>query len=222
MAVYGYVRVSTDRQASEGESLEVQRRQIEGWCLMQGEALAADPFSDEAVSGSVPLADRPEGRRLLEVLKPGDIIVAAKLDRMFRSALDALQTIEKMKARKIKVWLLDLGEVTGNGMAKAFLTMASAFAELERDMIRERVTTTKRDQRARGAYLGGFRPFGFQLVDGDLVADDLEQRIIAEVLAMRAEDRSFRAIQKHIEDEHGRRVALATLARLARTDNASA
>jgi DNA invertase Pin-like site-specific DNA recombinase len=61
-----------------------------------------------ASAGSIPFAERPESKRLLELLKPGDIIVSPKLDRMFRSALDALQTIEELKRRKVSLLLLDL------------------------------------------------------------------------------------------------------------------
>ena len=43
-------------------------------------------FVEAGVSGSVPLAERPEGKRLLEVVKPGDVVITPKLDRMFRSA----------------------------------------------------------------------------------------------------------------------------------------
>jgi len=223
MAVYGYIRVSTDRQAQEGESIEVQRRQIEGWCLMQGEELAAAPFQDEGVSGGIPLADRPAGHALLAALKAGDTVVVAKLDRMFRSALDALQTVEKLKARKVRLCLLDLGDVTGNGMAKAFLTMASAFAELERDMIRERVTTVKRDQRARGNYLGGKVPFGFRVSEQTdeagrrvqiLTAVETDHEMIREVRQLRSEGKTFRQVQEHLEREHKRRLALATIKRI--------
>ena len=215
MAAYGYVRVSTERQATEGESLDVQRRQIEGWCIMHGEDLAQAPFQDEGVSGSIPVADRPAGREMLAALQPGDVIVAAKLDRLFRSALDALQTIERLKARNIKVWLIDLGEVTGNGMAKAFLTMASAFAELERDMIRERVTLTKSDQRKRGRYLGGYHPFGFVKDErGALRPDPAEQSLIKEILRLRAKRLPLRAIQARLEVRHCRRIGLATIAKV--------
>lgn len=224
MAVYGYIRVSTDRQANEGESIDVQRRQIEGWCLMHGETLAMPPFQDEGISGSVPVAERPAGKRLLDILKPGDIIVAAKLDRLFRSAFDALQTVESLKKRKVKVWLLDLGEVAGNGMAKAFLTMASAFAELERDMIRERVTTVKRDQRARGNYLGGKVPFGFRIsrqTDENgreiqvLTHVETEHEVIREIKEMRASGKTFRQIRDFLEQERDRKLALATIKRIA-------
>jgi putative DNA-invertase from lambdoid prophage Rac len=91
--VYGYARVSTTLQAEEGESLGVQQRQVEGWCHMQGATLA-QMFIERGVSGSVPLGERPEGALLLATARKGDTIVAPKLDRVFRSALDALQVIE--------------------------------------------------------------------------------------------------------------------------------
>ena len=65
MAVYGYSRVSTSRQADEGESLEVQQRTMAGYALMHGMTLDR-VFVERGVSGSTPLCDRPEGRTLLE------------------------------------------------------------------------------------------------------------------------------------------------------------
>src|SRR5688572_24667430 len=96
--VLGYCRVSTARQAEDGESLQVQRRQIEGRCHELGRDLAA-VFVEEGVSGSIPLDQRPQGAALLAFAQPGDTIVAAKLDRLFRSALDALQTVEQLRKR---------------------------------------------------------------------------------------------------------------------------
>ena len=60
MAVYGYVRVSTQAQADEGESLAVQQRQIEGYCHMH--ALSLDRvYVERGISGSVAVTERPEG-----------------------------------------------------------------------------------------------------------------------------------------------------------------
>ena len=98
MAVYGYARVSTQRQAEEGESLGVQRRQIEGYASMLG-LDTPHLFVEEGVSGSKPLNARPAAKQLLAALKPGDVIIAAKLDRMFRSALDALENLNALKAQ---------------------------------------------------------------------------------------------------------------------------
>ena len=187
MPVYGYCRVSTDRQANEGESLGVQERQLQGYATMQGMKLDRI-FVERGVSGSIPLADRPEGAALLAGLQPGDVIVSPKLDRVFRSALDALQQTEALRARGVSLHLLDLGgDIAGNGLSRLFMTIAAAFAELERDRIRERITQVKRDQKARGRFLGGTRPpFGFRAGSGgELVPDDAEQAAIASAKRMR-------------------------------------
>ena len=89
MAVYGYCRVSTARQATDGESLDVQRRQIEGYAHMHRLTLRGVTV-EEGVSGSIPVHERPKGGPLFAKLRKGDVVVAPKLDRLFRSALDAL------------------------------------------------------------------------------------------------------------------------------------
>ena len=202
MAIYGYARVSTGRQASEGESLDVQRRQIEGYSAMKGWTLDA-VFVEEGVSGSIPLHERPQGARLRGSLKAGDVLIAAKLDRLFRSALDALQATESLKQGGVHLHLIDLGgDIAGNGLSKLFLTIAAAFAEAERDRIRERVANTKADQRARGRYLGGIIPFGWRVDDaGGLVEDEGQQQAIRRIVALRQAGRSYRAIAEAMQAE---------------------
>src|SRR5258708_979240 len=78
--VFGYVRVSTAEQAIAGLSLETQQQQITGYCMIKGWSVA-EFFVEAGVSGSVPLADRPEGQRLLTTLPPGDTVITAQLDR---------------------------------------------------------------------------------------------------------------------------------------------
>lgn len=195
MAVYGYCRVSTLKQAAEGESLDVQRRQIEGYAHMHG--LTLDQIViEEGVSGSVPASDRPAGGPLFAKLTAGDIVIAPKLDRLFRSALDALKVVEDLKRRGVKLHLLDLGgDIAGNGLSKLFLTIAAAFAEAERDRIRERVAQVKADQKSRGRYLGGKVPFGYRAgADGQLIEHEGEQAAIREMIALRAEGKALRAI----------------------------
>jgi putative DNA-invertase from lambdoid prophage Rac len=107
MATFGYCRVSTARQAAEGESLDVQRRQIEGYALMHGLA-HADVVVEEGVSGSIPVVERPAGGALFAKLAKDDSTISPKLDRRFRSALDALQVVEDLKKRGVALHLLDL------------------------------------------------------------------------------------------------------------------
>jgi DNA invertase Pin-like site-specific DNA recombinase len=206
MTVYAYCRVSTERQAEDGVSLDEQRRRIDGQALMEGWTIARR-FIECGVSGSVPLAERPQGAELLELLEPGDIVIAAKLDRMFRSALDALTVIKEFQRRQISLWLLDIGgDVSGNGIAKLMLTIVSAFAEFERDRISERIRDAKRQMRAEGRLQGGKRPFGYQVGDdGTLVEDGREQTAITEMRLLRDGGNSYRAIAQALA---GRGVAV--------------
>jgi putative DNA-invertase from lambdoid prophage Rac len=201
MAVFGYARVSTARQASEGESLDVQRRMIEGYAHMHGIALD-EIVIEEGVSGSIQLDQRPAGGAMLAKLNAGDIVIAAKLDRCFRSALDALTVVEQLKQRGVKLHLLDLGgDIAGNGLSKLFLTIAAAFAEAERDRIGERVAQVKADQKQRGRYLGGRRPFGYQISDeGALVEDAAEQQVIRDMIDMRGSGVALRKIAAAVSE----------------------
>jgi DNA invertase Pin-like site-specific DNA recombinase len=205
MATYGYVRVSTDRQAEEGESLGAQQRAIKGYAMIQ--ALEVDRiFVERAVSGSKPLAERPQGSALLAELTPGDTVITAKLDRMFRSALDALDVLATLKKRGVSLHMIDLGgDVTGNGISKLVFTILSAVAEAERDRIRERIRDVKQDQRARGRYLGGSVPFGWRKVetkgrDGYIqsIVEPVpaEQAALDQARAMRRQGMSLRAIEQ--------------------------
>jgi len=158
-----------------------------------------DIMIEEGVSGSIPIDQRPIGRALVARIQRGDIIIAAKLDRMFRSALDALQIVARLKEKGVTLHLLDLGgDMAANGFSKTFLTIAAAFAEAERDRIRERISQVKADQKERGHFLGGARPFGYHIIveakKKRLIPDEAEQASIVRMVAMRAAGKSLRDI----------------------------
>ena len=121
---FGYVRVSSDAQAEDGQSLDVQQRQLEGWAMQRGQQLDV-VVVEPGVSGAIPFHERPEGAKLWASLTKGDTLVAAKLDRLFRSAADCLAVVEAFKARGVSLFLLDLNggadDVSGNGIARLFL-----------------------------------------------------------------------------------------------------
>jgi putative DNA-invertase from lambdoid prophage Rac len=195
MAVYSYTRVSTGRQADEGESLGAQQRRVDGYAQMND--LRVDRhFVERGVSGAIPLVERPQGAALLGLVKPGDVIITPKLDRCFRSALDALDVLQKLKEGGVSLHMIDLGgDVTGNGISKLLFTILSAVAEAERDRIRERITDVKRDQRQRGRYLGGRIPFGYRVdEDGALIEAEDQQAAIRDMLSMRSKGASLRSI----------------------------
>jgi DNA invertase Pin-like site-specific DNA recombinase len=159
-------------------------------------------FIDAGISGSTPLGRRPQGAALLAALRPGDTAVIAKLDRGFRSALDALQTIQNFKHKGFGLWALDLGDCTGNGVSQLILTVLSAVAEFERSRISERISDAKAALRRQGKHQGGSRPFGFAFGSTNghgrarvLVPDPAEQQAIVDIAAMRSAGESLMAIR---------------------------
>lgn len=185
---WGYVRVSTDRQATEGDSLEAQRRAIELVCELEGFTLAGT-FADPAISGGVPFAKRPEGARLLAAVQPGDVIVAVKLDRCFRDAHDALGTLKAVQQKGVGLFLKDMGgDVSSSSVSAMVFGMLASVGQFERARIRERVSDAKRAQKAMGRYLGGGAPLGYT-VDTDAVG----KQIVVPDLAVHEEARKLKA-----------------------------
>ena len=108
-----------------------------------------------------------------------------------------MQQTEALCERGVSLHLLDLGgDIAGNGLSRLFMTIAAAFAELERDRIRVRITQVKRDQKARHRFLGETRPpFGFRAGDGgELVPDESEQAAIGKAKRMHGRGKSLRYI----------------------------
>jgi len=166
--IFVYARVSALDQAEEGAvSIPEQLKKGRALAAMRGmSSKDCVNFIDKGVSGSVPLAFRPQGKEMLAALQKGDCIVASKMDRLFRSAIDALQTAEELKQRGVDLVLIDISTdpVTGNGVGKMFFSIMACFAEFERDRIRERTEEGRRGKRARRGFMGGGVPIGFKVV----------------------------------------------------------
>ena len=197
MAVFGYVRVSTVLQAREGESLEAQRRQVVSYAASKGLELAdGNVFVEAGVSGSVEFEMRPEGKRLVDQVHAGDMIVFPKLDRAFRNTRDALNVLHQMKAKGVHIHFIDLGgDVTGNGIGAIVFTILAAFATFERERIATRIREVKQLKKSQGKFTGGKRAFGYDVVDCVKVPRADEQRVIQRMIAKRAEGASYRSIE---------------------------
>lgn len=170
MALRAYTRVSTDIQVKEGESLTTQKMQITGYVMQKflktGEDI--EYYQEEGESGSVPVHKRKVGMTLLDDVQKGDIVIITKLDRMFRSSLDALATLNRFKEIGADLHIIELGgSVITDVMGKAFFTVAAAFAELEREKIKQRIIDVKQVQKGRNEYLGGDTPFGYTKISNE-------------------------------------------------------
>lgn len=165
--ILGYCRVSTAKQAGPDKtSLEEQENKIRGFAVARGvDKFGIQFYVDAGESASLPLEKRPEGRRLLDDVKPGDIVVASKLDRLFRNAIDALTVAERWHKEGIQLVLYDISPepVYDSPTARMFFNILSSFAAFERERIHERIKQGKEGKRAKGGHLGGRAPFGYAI-----------------------------------------------------------
>lgn len=200
-----YIRVSTGRQVAEGESLEMQEKRLAAYCQAQNLEVH-EIIRDEGVSAKIPLAKRPGGQRLLAQLGPAvPNVVVLKFDRMFRNTLDALTTIAAFKESGIHLHALDFGGSaidTSTALGQLIVTMRAGFAQMERDICRERVLDTFRHKRAKGETLGQ-TPFGFTNVEGDLVPDPRRPKVLDEIMAMHKAGKGVRVIADIISSDYG-------------------
>lgn len=213
MAVYGYVRVSTLQQATEGESLETQKKQVVGYAESRGLDLSSENvFVERGVSGGAEFKTRPEGARLIELLQAGDTVIFPKLDRGFRNTRDALNTLHDLKEKGVSVHSIDLGgDVTGNGVGAIIFTILSAFATFEKDRIATRIKEVKQRRKAEGFYIGGRRGFGFDVVDGIKVPNVEEQKLLKQMKRMKEKGKTLKEINSWLNNVKGKRLAYSSM-----------
>ncbi|MGB7835618.1 MAG: recombinase family protein [Xanthobacteraceae bacterium] len=140
MATIGYARVST-----LGQSLSAQLDALK--------AAGAHLIFREKVSGV--RADRPQLAKLLAGLKPGDIVVVTKLDRLGRSTRELLDLIERIG--KAGASFRSLGDPlwdTSSSQGRLLSTLLAAIAEFERELIRERTGEGRKRAMANGVRFG--------------------------------------------------------------------
>jgi DNA invertase Pin-like site-specific DNA recombinase len=140
MAIVGYARVSTQDQDYSGQ-LEVLK------------AAGAAPVFKEKISGA--RADRPQLAKLMAGLKPGDVVVVTKLDRLGRSTRELLDLIERIGS--VGAAFRSLGDPlwdTSSSQGRLLSTLLAAIAEFERDLIRERTGEGRKRAMAKGVRFG--------------------------------------------------------------------
>lgn len=171
---YGYARVSTHWQASDGNSLEAQIESLN--------AAGADKIYMDEYSGRT--TKRPQLDELLSVISSGDELIVTKLDRMARSVIEGSELIKRLQEKKITVNVLNIGCMDNSPTGRLITNVMLAFAEFERDMIIERTQEGKNAAKRNNPDFKDGRPCKFSDEQMELALELLEKHSYKEVSNM--------------------------------------
>ena len=217
MKAIGYTRVSTQGQADNGISLEMQETKIRAYCEFNDLDLV-EIITDAGLSGKN-VTGRPGVQRLLDLIqgKKIDAVVIYKLDRLGRSTSDLLVIAALMKKKNVALHSLTEKLDSSTALGQFFFTLTGALAEMERGIVSERTKSALGQKRANGKRISGQAEFGYEFdADGNVVQNAHEQAIIAKIRQLSSQGMSIRNIQAELTREgylsrQGNALSVATI-----------
>ena len=193
-----YIRVSTDKQADKGVSLEAQEDKARAYAGLYDLELV-EVIVDAGESAKT--LDRPGLQRALSMLKTGkaEALLVVKLDRLTRSVKDLGTLIETYFAPG-KAALMSVGEQidTRSAAGRLVLNILASVSQWEREIIGERTSVAIKHKQSKGEYIGGYVPYGFAMADGVLVEDAFEQDVIRQASEIQASWLSLRKVSAEL------------------------
>ena len=174
--IYGYIRVSTVKQANEGNSLEGQTK------LLLENGVPQENIYQDVYTGTK--ADRPQFNKLLNELKEGDTLIVTKLDRFARSMIEGSKIVTELIERGVRVNVLNIGLMDNTPASKLIRNIFFSFAEFERDMIVERTLEGKQIKMETDVDATLGRPKKFKKAQRDMALQLLEKHSYNEVANM--------------------------------------
>ena len=213
----GYIRVSTDKQADQGISLEAQEAKIRAYAQLYDLELVDVVIE----AGSAKSMDREGLVSVLKRLQAGEAsaLVVTKLDRLTRSVADLGRLVETYFQQFA---LLSVSEQidTRTAGGRLVLNVLASVSQWEREVIGERTSAAMQHMKAEGLYTGGEPPYGFTLTAGELVEHEGEQAILSLAQEYRIKGLSLRQIAKvmaeqGIRSRKGKPFPFQAVARLA-------
>ena len=180
-----YTRVSTDERLSmEFNSLDAQREAAHSYIESQkheGWILVGDRYDDGGFSGGT--MERPALQRLLRDVEHGtiDVIVVYKVDRLSRSLTDFARIVDIFERHDVSFVSVTQAFNTTTSMGRLTLNILLSFAQFEREVIGERIRDKFAASRARGMWMGGCPPLGYDVVDRKLVVNETEAALVGRI-----------------------------------------
>lgn len=200
-----YTRKSTDEGLDqEYNSLEAQRdaalafitsQRHEGWVVLD------DEYNDGGFSGGN--TNRPSLKRLLEDVEQGkvDVVVVYKIDRLSRSLVDFAQMVATFEKYGVTFVSVTQQFNTTTSMGRLTLNILLSFAQFEREVTGERIRDKIAASKAKGMWMGGVPPLGYDVVERKLIVNEVEANLVCEIFAMYAQHGSAATIVRQLQIE---------------------
>lgn len=176
---YIYTRVSTSVQV-DGYSLDAQKDKLKRYAEFQNMTVVGE-YSDEGKSGKS-VEGRPQFLKMLNDIESGkdevDFVLVFKLSRFGRNAADVLNSLQRMQDFGVNLICVEDGIDSSKDSGKLMISVLSAVAEIERENILVQTMEGRKQKAREGKWNGGFAPYGYQLVKGELlIAEDEAETI---------------------------------------------
>src|ERR1700730_13477026 len=198
MRAIGYIRVSTDKQADHGVSLEAQEAKIRAMAVVQGAEII-----ELIVDGgeSAKNLNRPGMEKLLKLVdeRKVDTVIIAKLDRLTRSVKDLAELLERFQKRGVSLVSVAESLDTGSAAGRLVINIMTAVAQWEREAIGERTRDAMQHKRSNGERVGNIA-YGFRLgVTGKhLEPEPQEQAVLSTIHDLRERRCTLRGIASEL------------------------
>ncbi|KAA2234742.1 recombinase family protein [Salinarimonas soli] len=181
-----YTRKSSEEGLEQAfNSLDAQREACEAYILSQraeGWTPVHDRYDDGGVSGGT--LERPALKRLIVDIERGlvDVVVVYKIDRLSRSLVDFARLVDLFEAHDVIFVSVTQAFNTTSSMGRLTLNVLLSFAQFEREVIGERIRDKFAASRARGMWMGGWAPLGYDVRDRKLVVNEAEAALVRQIV----------------------------------------
>jgi site-specific DNA recombinase len=189
-----YTRVSTEDQAKEGFSLGAQLEKLRAYCLAR-DWVVIDEFVDDGFSGRN--VNRPAYNRMMESMDSWDLLVVLKMDRIHRNSKNFMLMMEYLNKKDKEFVSMSESFDTSTAMGRFVMNIIQLIAQLESEQIGERVYIGM-DQKARenGGVLGFNIPYGYDYINGNLIVNREESKVVKDIYSWYLEGKSLGKIVK--------------------------
>ncbi|HCD8612694.1 TPA: recombinase family protein, partial [Staphylococcus aureus] len=201
ITVAPYVRTSSIKQI-DNNSIPAQLAEIEKYCKLNDYEMLP-PYIDNGISGAK-MENRPGLQQMLNDLKNNklDKIVVWKLTRLGRSMKDILQIIEECEKNNVSFYSVSEHLGIDTDMNKLMLNIMGSLGEYERTILKDNIRIGASNKASEGKSVGGQPPYGYDRIDGLLIVNQHESRIVKEIYQMYSQGMNFTAIAKVLNDRH--------------------